>query len=268
MDTFPEETSPGRQEEEMIQRGRHGVDPELRDYINGDLTKATTGQTRAPGIGGPHQLTVSGLLQKTNQVPRAHEKASTCYVPRGPEKVSDSRVNPCEQPHQRSVGRWGRGRGRGGGGQGRGGSGKGGGGRNQHTAYIRQQDSRPPPLTGPSLPIIDPSPTVNSPTPRVPLAGSSHSSTSSQTPIDDTTSRVGQLERDRNRPNLGGGVGGERVGRWADTTGLVRTGGEILVIFLSLSSLGIAHVGWRGGCMRRYRRCGKNGGRDREEKAG
>ena len=35
MDTFPEETSPGRQEEEMIQRGRHGVDPEFRDYING-----------------------------------------------------------------------------------------------------------------------------------------------------------------------------------------------------------------------------------------
>ena len=53
MDTFPEETSPGSQEEEMIQRGRHGVDPELRDYINGDLTQATQGKPELQVSGVP-----------------------------------------------------------------------------------------------------------------------------------------------------------------------------------------------------------------------
>eukprot|EP00731_Ephydatia_muelleri_P037617 Em0521g3a len=52
-DPLLEETTsvPPDHEEEMthqIERSRHGVDPELRDYINGDLTKTTTRPSQNP----------------------------------------------------------------------------------------------------------------------------------------------------------------------------------------------------------------------------
>eukprot|EP00731_Ephydatia_muelleri_P036489 Em0264g2a len=107
-DPLLEETTsvPPDHEEEMthqIERSRHGVDPELRDYINGDLTKTATGQARTPKIWGPHQSTGPGLQQKTSQVSRAPEKVAASRAPRVSEKVSAPRRNPCGQPPQRSA---------------------------------------------------------------------------------------------------------------------------------------------------------------------
>ena len=229
-DPLLEETTsvPPDHEEEMthqIERSRHGVDPELRDYINGDLTKTTTGQARTPKIWGPHQSTGPGLQQKTSQVSRAPEKVAASRAPRVSEKVSAPRRNPCGQPPQRSANQRGDGRGRGGGGgsgwgKGRpgGGGGGGGGGRNQHTSHIGKQAPRTIPLTGP--PIVDPPPIVNSSSSSAPLSfitGPSRLTANSSTSIAGPASRSEQPERGGACPRSSGGSRGREgwsVGRY------------------------------------------------------
>eukprot|EP00731_Ephydatia_muelleri_P036491 Em0264g4a len=261
-DPLLEETTsvPPDHEEEMthqIERSRHGVDPELRDYINGDLTKTATGQARTPKIWGPHQSTGPGLQQKTSQVSRAPEKVAASRAPRVSEKVSAPRRNPCGQPPQRSANQVPR--------------------APKKTAESkvpraiekvaapkipitpensatsratphdlptqrsgnqwgegRRRAASAPPTARPPLHIADTAPPSVGPSP--PVVGPA-SPTTGLTP----TSRPGQPDRGgvysgTNR----GGVAVEGAGLLADTIGLVQAGGETPGIYLTLSTRAIA----------------------------
>eukprot|EP00731_Ephydatia_muelleri_P013812 Em0007g1122a len=224
-----EETTsvPPDHEEEMthqIERSRHGVDPELRDYINGDLTKtdhrpsqnpkdlgsspvdwawATTEDkpslqsSREEGI--PVDNHLNGLLTKSQEHPRRRLNQKS------PEQLR--RATPHDLPTQRSGNQWGEG---------------------------RRRAASAPPTARPPLHIADTAPPSVGPSP--PVVGPA-SPTTGLTP----TSRPGQPDRGgvysgTNR----GGVAVEGAGLLADTIGLVQAGGETPGIYLTLSTRAIA----------------------------